>query len=195
MADTPTFSPNPYANFDPSQWTNPYSQFSGKALPWPSSYAGMPTNALGQPIATPPGITLNSTPAAAPQAPDAASGAQFPTGSPLWQAQQSGASPAKMQAMFGQMSPTIGGQTKPNDAPSLMAMMGGAGAGGQAAPQAAAGGAPDRASRPTRKCSACSPTLARWRRRARPCRKRRARPACSPACCKASSPIGSRKDG
>ena len=139
MADVPTFSPNPYANFDPSQFTNPYSQFYGKALPWPSSYAGTPNNALGQPIATPPGMTLNSSPAAAPQAPSPASGAQFPTGSPLWQAQQSGASPAQMQGMFSQMSPTIGGQTNPNYAPSLMAMMGGAGAGGgQAAPQAAA---------------------------------------------------------
>ena len=70
MADTPTFTPNPYANFDPSQWTNPYSQFYGKALPWPSSYAGTPTNALGQPIAPPQGMTLNSTPAQ-PQAPAA----------------------------------------------------------------------------------------------------------------------------
>ena len=77
MASTPTFQPNPYANFDPSQWTNPYSSYYGKALPWPSSYVGMPTNALGQPIASPPiaspphGMTLNSTPAQ-PQAPAAA---------------------------------------------------------------------------------------------------------------------------
>jgi hypothetical protein len=138
MADTPTFQPNPYANFDPSQWSNPYSQFYGKALPWPSSYAGMPNNALGQPIQQPPGMTLNSAPPPAP-ASSPASGAQFPTGSPLWQAQQSGASPAKMQAMFSQMSPTLNGQANPNYAPSLMAMMG-AGAGG-AAPQAPAGGA------------------------------------------------------
>lgn len=68
MADTPTFQPNPYANFDPSQWTNPYSKFYGKALPWPSSYAGMPTNAMGQLIQPPPGMTLNSSPAA-PAAP------------------------------------------------------------------------------------------------------------------------------
>jgi hypothetical protein len=73
MADTPTFNPNPYANFDPSQYTNPYSPFYGRALPWPSSYVGTPTNALGQPIQPPPGMTLNSTPqqpqAAAPAAP------------------------------------------------------------------------------------------------------------------------------
>jgi hypothetical protein len=68
MADTPTFQPNPYANFDPSQWQNPYSQFYGRALPWPSSYAGTPTNALGQPIQPPPGMTLNASPAQ-PQAP------------------------------------------------------------------------------------------------------------------------------
>ena len=71
MADVPAFSPNPYANFDPSQFTNPYSNFYGKALPWPSSYSGVPTNALGQPIATPQGMTLNQTPAQ-PQAPAAA---------------------------------------------------------------------------------------------------------------------------
>jgi hypothetical protein len=74
MASTPTFSPNPYANFDPSQFTNPYSQYFGKALPWPSSYSGTPTNALGQPIQAPQapqGMTLNSTPQQ-PQAPGAA---------------------------------------------------------------------------------------------------------------------------
>jgi hypothetical protein len=74
MASTPTFTPNPYANFDPSQWSNPYSQFYGQALPWPSSYAGTPTNALGQPIQPPQppqGLTLNSTPQQ-PQAPAAA---------------------------------------------------------------------------------------------------------------------------
>jgi hypothetical protein len=77
MADTPTFQSNPYASFDPSQWTNPYSQFYGKALPWPSTYAGTPTNALGQPIAVPQGMTLNNTPAQ-PQAPAAAAPQQQP---------------------------------------------------------------------------------------------------------------------
>jgi hypothetical protein len=73
MADTPTFQSNPYGSFDPSQWLNPYSQYYGKALPWPSSYAGTPNNAMGQPIAAPQGMTLNSTPAQ-PQAPAAAAG-------------------------------------------------------------------------------------------------------------------------
>lgn len=55
--------PNAYSPFATSQWTNPYSAFYGKALPWPSSYAGTPTNAMGQPIQPPQGMTLNSTPA------------------------------------------------------------------------------------------------------------------------------------
>lgn len=62
MSDTPTFQSNPYASFDPSQWSNPYSLYQNSALPWPSSYVGMPTNAMGQPIAAPQGMTLNSTP-------------------------------------------------------------------------------------------------------------------------------------
>ena len=61
MADDTSNKPYPF-QFDPSQWTNPYSNFYGKALPWPSSYAGTPNNALGQPIQPPQGMTLNSTP-------------------------------------------------------------------------------------------------------------------------------------
>jgi hypothetical protein len=44
---------------------NPYSQFSGSPLPWPSSYAGTPTDAQGRPIQAQPGTTLNTPPAAA----------------------------------------------------------------------------------------------------------------------------------
>jgi hypothetical protein len=47
---------------------NPYSQFSGQPLPWPSSYAGTPTDAHGNPIQAQPGTTLNSAPAAQPTA-------------------------------------------------------------------------------------------------------------------------------
>jgi hypothetical protein len=77
MASVPTFSPNPYGNFDPTQWSNPYSPFQSSALPWPPTYGGTPTNALGQPIASyqqwqqqnqpppqappTPGMTLNSS--------------------------------------------------------------------------------------------------------------------------------------
>lgn len=71
MASGPTFSPNPYANFDVSQWQNPFSLYQNQALPWPSQYAGVPTDAMGQPIQPQPGMTLNSTPAQAPQAPSA----------------------------------------------------------------------------------------------------------------------------
>ena len=46
-----TFQPqNPDALFSPDQWLNQYSLFSNKALPWPSSYAGAPTDAMGNPI-------------------------------------------------------------------------------------------------------------------------------------------------
>jgi hypothetical protein len=56
---------------DPTQWSNPYSQYNNAPLPFPPSYAGVPTNAMGQPIpgyqAPPQGTTLNSAPQAAPQ--------------------------------------------------------------------------------------------------------------------------------
>jgi hypothetical protein len=59
--------------FSPDQWLNQYSLFSNKALPWPSSYVGDPTDAMGNPIAPPkqaapaaapatPGTTINSIP-------------------------------------------------------------------------------------------------------------------------------------
>ena len=69
-----TFQPqNPDALFSPDQWLNQYSLFSNKALPWPSSYVGDPTDAMGNPIAPPaqqapaaapstPGTTINSMP-------------------------------------------------------------------------------------------------------------------------------------
>jgi hypothetical protein len=70
------------AMFDPSQLKNPYSPFAGKALPWPSQYAGMPTDAMGRPIQSyldaqtaaqapqqAPPVSLNSVPAAAQSSP------------------------------------------------------------------------------------------------------------------------------
>jgi hypothetical protein len=78
MASTPTFNPNPYANFDPSQWTNPYSNFQNSAIPFPATYSGWPTDASGNPIQPTPGMTLNSSPgqagAAAQPAPAASAG-------------------------------------------------------------------------------------------------------------------------
>ena len=68
VAQTQFDPQNPDALFSPDQWLNQFSNFNNAALPWPSSYAGMPTNAMGQPIQPPPGMTLNSSPQpAAPQ--------------------------------------------------------------------------------------------------------------------------------
>jgi hypothetical protein len=77
MASTPTFQSNPYADFDPSQWANPYSNFQNSAIPFPASYSGWPTDAQGNPIQAPPGMTLNSSPAQpAPAAAPAAAAPQ-----------------------------------------------------------------------------------------------------------------------
>jgi hypothetical protein len=76
MADNTSNLAYPF-QFDQSQFSNPYSLFKGSALPFPPSYAGTPTNALGQPIQQPPGMTLNSTPQQ-PQAPAASAQAQIP---------------------------------------------------------------------------------------------------------------------
>lgn len=68
-----------YAGFDPSQYSNPYSAYNNQALPsW--SYAGWPTDAMGNPIRMPAGMTLNQTPAQ-PQAPAAAQ--QASTSNPM----------------------------------------------------------------------------------------------------------------
>jgi hypothetical protein len=56
---------SPYALFDPTQWSNQFSNYNNQALPWPSQYVGTPSNAMGQPIQPPMGTTLNSQPAAA----------------------------------------------------------------------------------------------------------------------------------
>jgi hypothetical protein len=73
MADIKPFNPSPYGVFDASQWSNPYSRYSHQALPWPPQYVGMPTNAMGQPIQPPPGVSLSTPPAAPAPAPAAQS--------------------------------------------------------------------------------------------------------------------------
>jgi hypothetical protein len=78
MADT-SFQTNPYALFDPSQWSNPYSQYQNSALPQPG-YVGLPTNYAGQQIQPQPGMTINQTPSQ-PQALAALLAAQ-PSSSP-----------------------------------------------------------------------------------------------------------------
>ena len=49
--DKTQFNPqDPNALFSPDQWLNQFSNFNNAALPWPSSYAGAPTDAMGKPI-------------------------------------------------------------------------------------------------------------------------------------------------
>jgi hypothetical protein len=109
MASTPTFQSNPYGSFDPSQWTNPYSNYYGQKLPWPASYAGAPTNAQGQAIQPPPGMTLNQTPA---QPPAAAPAAQTgpPLGSPASGLYQQG------YGDWSQLDPLLGRSSLPQAA-------------------------------------------------------------------------------
>src|ERR1700741_2048705 len=65
--------------FDPTQRSNQFSNYNNAPLPWPPSYSGAPTDAMGRPIqsfqawqqANPGGTTLNN-PAAQPQAAPAA---------------------------------------------------------------------------------------------------------------------------
>jgi hypothetical protein len=104
MASTPTFQSNPYGSFDPSQWSNPYSNYYGQKLPWPATYAGTPTNAQGQAIQPPPGMTLNSTPAQ-PQAAPAAAGPA--TGSPAAAMAQAG------YGNWSQLDPLLGHSSLP----------------------------------------------------------------------------------
>ncbi len=81
MANNTNNLPYPF-QFDPSQFSNQYSAYGGTALPFMGQYAGMPTDAHGNPIASyqavqaaqqaaqnnqapmAPATTLNSTPAA-----------------------------------------------------------------------------------------------------------------------------------
>ena len=193
MADAPTFQSNPYGSFDPSQWTNPYSQFYGKALPWPSSYAGWPTDATGNPIQKPPGMTLNSTPqqaapaAAAPQQTGLHSAAYAAGRSAMYQAGKG----------YNDIPSSHGGQNaadayaspleRPGD--GWMSM-----AGRAAAAARPPGRGPRGGGRPplTIKRFRCWPTRERSPRLARPCRRRPRAASRAPACCRASSPIGNR---
>lgn len=75
MANVPTYYSNPWADFDPSQWSNPYSSYQSSALPMPS-YVGVPYNSMGQPIQPTPGMTVNQTPSQPTPAPTGASNTQ-----------------------------------------------------------------------------------------------------------------------
>ena len=50
VAQTQFQPQNADALFSPDQWLNQFSNFNNAALPWPSSYAGAPTDAMGRPI-------------------------------------------------------------------------------------------------------------------------------------------------
>ena len=66
---------NPWM-FDPSQKSNQFSLFNNQRLPYPPTYSGVPTDAMGNPIqsfvdwqkANPAGTTINQTPAQPAQA-------------------------------------------------------------------------------------------------------------------------------
>jgi hypothetical protein len=117
MGDASQLQTSPYALFDPSQWSNPYSRFQNQALP-AASYAGWPTDAMGNPIGAPPGMTLNQTPAQPQAAPPAAAapppqlrqispGGMLPSGQnygsdhPTYIPAQYGYAPAPQQAGAG----------------------------------------------------------------------------------------------
>jgi hypothetical protein len=122
MQFTP-FNPNPYAVFDPSQWSNPFSAFNNAPIP-PTQVQdayqggpGWPTDALGRPIAMPPGMTLNTPPPpAAPAAPAAAA----PTNPPaIYQLASNAAMQRVLQNQAQGMSGVQGGTTgSGNQAPT-----------------------------------------------------------------------------
>ena len=98
MADASQLQLNPYALFDPSQYSNPYSNYQNSALPG-ASYAGVPYNAMGQPIQPPAGMTINQTPAqpggGMPQSDASAANANR-----IWQAAQGAGDGQYMNALM-----------------------------------------------------------------------------------------------
>ena len=109
---------------------NPYSQFPNGIQS--TSYAGTPTDALGRPLQTPPGMTLNQTPAQ-PQAPANSQQAMarnlygsgmaaMPSDSFTASSNNpSGANPAAASAL-GQMNAGMAGGFDPNQQPGGAAM-------------------------------------------------------------------------
>ena len=141
MANNTQFDPqNPDALFSPDQWLNQFSRFNNAALPWPSSYVGTPTDAMGRPIQPPPGMTLNSAPApaapASPVAPAAAQQAIMPPGG--WGLGMNGANPAIANTPSFGGSQYAGSQYMPQAMPYMPAPQQQQAAPPQAAPQAAA---------------------------------------------------------
>jgi hypothetical protein len=140
MASVPTYSPNPYGNFDPSHWANPYSSFQNNGIPFPASYAGWPTDANGNPIQPPPGMTLNNTPAQPAPAPAPAAQAPYSPPNNVMLGSSSGVGPGGMGAgspnTMGAYLTLPGGAA--NNSPSMAAAQ--APAPAAAPPQAGPGG-------------------------------------------------------
>jgi hypothetical protein len=144
MADIKPFNPSPYGVFDASQWSNPYSRYANQALPWPPQYVGMPTNAMGQPIQPPPGVSL-STPPPAPAPAPAPQGEPALMGNPAIRA---GNQAVGLQAL-NSMIPMGGGAFKAGPGTPGMTAQNPLGVWGQqppaqqsAAPPASSGGQP-----------------------------------------------------
>ena len=133
---------NPWM-LDPTQKSNQFSLYNNKALPWPPTYNGAPTDAMGRPIqsfldwqkANPGGTTLNSTPAQPAQAPQPQT-MRVPNplaGQPIY----GGANPGSggWGSVYQGMQPQyLTGQTTPQpQAPSGAQQGGGQGGGGMGA--------------------------------------------------------------
>ncbi|HEX5211641.1 MAG TPA: hypothetical protein VFW22_07900 [Pseudolabrys sp.] len=121
MGDASQLQLSPYALFDPSQWANPYSNYQRSGLPG-ASYAGVPYNAMGQPIQPTPGMTINQTAAAAPQA-----SASSPNMSQGVYSMYGGAAPGLPTGQGAPLSQFAGGNygsQNMNDAAGLAALMG-----------------------------------------------------------------------
>jgi hypothetical protein len=125
---TDTWMTNPYM-FEPSQLSNPYSNYGGSALPWPPTYntglAGGPVNAAtGQPIQSfqqwqaqnPAGLSINSTPAQ-PQAPAPAATPNAP-GTLFYGMNPGGTGPGPaFGGLAAALQPQAGQQAAPQAAP------------------------------------------------------------------------------
>jgi hypothetical protein len=107
---------NAFAMFSPDQWSNQFSNFNNQPIPFTQPLAaypggsGWPTDAYGNPIQMPPGMTLNS-PAAAPATPAPAA------------PQQQGLTPGQMMVLAaqapGNMMPGGSGRGPVNSQPML----------------------------------------------------------------------------
>jgi hypothetical protein len=96
MASNLQYNNNPYSLFDPSQYSNPYSQFNNQPMPWPSQVMGWPTDAMGNPI--------GGGPQAQPPAPAPTPTGQQPQGLNIF-------SNPQLQALQSQMAWEGGGRT------------------------------------------------------------------------------------